>query len=247
MPSSGVFSSLSERTRKTWAYAIACVCGLMLVFVLLFTSLKLAVSNENWVRAQYEAYGLADELDMTNEDMTAAFMRMVDYMNGTVGSIQITVTVAGEEVEFYNEREMEHMLDVRRLWQLGENLRMVFLLICGVCFVFIFLLVYTEAWFVFARGILFSSAGLAVIAGIAYLFIAGNFSVFWVKFHELFFTNDLWLLNPAVDRMIWICPEFLFSEIITRAILMFLFPLFVILVDAGVIWYIRYQRKKNGY
>ena len=31
-------------------------------------------------------------------------------------------------------------------------------------------------------------------------------------FHLLFFTNDLWLLDPATDLLIRICPQSMFAE-----------------------------------
>ena len=47
-------------------------------------------------------------------------------------------------------------------------------------------------------------------------YVAVDFSSFWTKFHHIFFTNDLWLLDYDTDRMIRICPEQLFFDIVVR-------------------------------
>jgi hypothetical protein len=47
--------------------------------------------------------------------------------------------------------------------------------------------------------------------------------------------------------MIMICPEQLFSDIIQRFLLMFLFPMAIVLLDAGIIIYMQHKRKKAGF
>ena len=54
------------------------------------------------------------------------------------------------------------------------------------------------------------------------IWVLADFTAFWTAFHHMFFTNDLWLLDPRVDRMILICPEQLFFGIVVRFIGLFL-------------------------
>ena len=54
------------------------------------------------------------------------------------------------------------------------------------------------------------------------IWILADFTGFWTTFHQLFFTNDLWLLNPATDRMINLFPEAFFSHLVIRILLWFL-------------------------
>lgn len=48
------------------------------------------------------------------------------------------------------------------------------------------------------------------------LWILVDFTSFWTAFHHLFFSNQLWLLDPKTDFMILICPENLFSSLIMQ-------------------------------
>jgi len=58
-------------------------------------------------------------------------------------------------------------------------------------------------------------AFFAVIGAIALLLVS-DFNRYFTLFHEIFFNNDLWLLNPATDLMINLVPEqFFFDTAIT--------------------------------
>ncbi len=58
--------------------------------------------------------------------------------------------------------------------------------------------------------------------------IVTNFSRAFILFHKLFFTNDLWLLNPKTDWMIRLLPESFFQGIALRTAISFLVGLILI-------------------
>lgn len=64
------------------------------------------------------------------------------------------------------------------------------------------------------------SLGIIVAGIVVYAVI--DFSRFWVLFHEIFFTNDLWLLDPNVSVMINMFPEEFFNGMVMRIILTFI-------------------------
>ena len=80
-----------------------------------------------------------------------------------------------------------------------------------------------------------TAAGTALLA---YLF-SRDFSAAFTKFHEIFFTNDLWLFDPAEDYMIRMLPEGLFSDMVIRIGVLFIAGLAVLLI-ISMIW-----RKKS--
>jgi len=55
-----------------------------------------------------------------------------------------------------------------------------------------------------------------------------DFTSFWVSFHHLFFTNDLWLLNPETDVLIMMVPQQFFSDLVARIIIRFVSVFFVL-------------------
>ncbi|MCT1989293.1 DUF1461 domain-containing protein, partial [Helcococcus kunzii] len=52
--------------------------------------------------------------------------------------------------------------------------------------------------------------------------ISIDFSSAFVKFHKIFFDNDLWLLDPKTDLMIRMLPEKYFLNISIRIFLSFI-------------------------
>ena len=54
--------------------------------------------------------------------------------------------------------------------------------------------------------------GVAVIGGVG-IFAAFGFEAASTRFHELFFTNDLWLLDPERDHLIQMFPEAFWRDI----------------------------------
>jgi len=64
---------------------------------------------------------------------------------------------------------------------------------------------------VFAAAIVFLGIGFAI-----------DFTACFRVFHEIFFTNDLWMFDPAEDYMIRMLPEGFFSDMVIRIGLIFL-------------------------
>ena len=60
------------------------------------------------------------------------------------------------------------------------------------------------------------------------LFALIDFDSFWRNFHEIFFTNDLWLLDPRTDILIMMVPLQFFYDLVMRIVITFvlLFGLF---------------------
>ena len=170
---------------------------------------------------------------MSNEDMTEAIFRLVDYMEGRVDSIQLSVTEAGRVVEMYNRQEIDHMVDVRALYQAWRAVRtyggILAVIIIAVCMA---TLQRGERIGMLCRGFLIAAAVFGAVLILLGIWVAVDFNSFWTEFHHLFFTNDLWLMDYATCRMIRICPLPLFNEIVVRFALMFLVPFTLMLALA---------------
>ena len=54
------------------------------------------------------------------------------------------------------------------------------------------------------------------LAGLLALICALDFNRAFIAFHHLFFTNDLWLLDPRTDLLIRICPQSMFMGMAVR-------------------------------
>jgi integral membrane protein (TIGR01906 family) len=74
----------------------------------------------------------------------------------------------------------------------------------------------------------------AAVAVLGFL-LSRDFTAAFIRFHEIFFTNDLWLFDPAEDYMIRMLPEGLFSDFAVR-IGIILSAGLVILLICSIIW-----------
>lgn len=113
----------------------------------------------------------------------------------------------------FDEEEVRHMADVYALFNLMRKMN-VLASILGV-----------TALCVLSRreGLMgaFESIGrVSIILILLLLAFAGivvaNFGQAWTQFHEIFFTNDLWLMDPETDLMIQMLPEPFFFGMVKR-------------------------------
>jgi len=230
--------------KRGYAYFLTAFCSFLLLFVLLFASLKLCMNDEAWFAKKYTRLGTAEAIGMSDEDVNASINSMIDYMEGRKDSIQLTVTFEGKEVEMFNQREIAHMVDVRNLYQGVKTIALVAGIVCVVGFVHASVIMRRDALLALSRGYLIGM-GIFVLVVLCFgIWVLADFTSFWTAFHHLFFTNDLWLLDPRVDRMILICPEQLFFGIVVRFIGWFL--LVALILCALSILCLRIRRKNRA-
>ena len=107
------------------------------------------------------------------------------------------------------------MGEVRELFIGGMNIRTGACVAGALCLIFLLIsradikrLLSKSYWI--ALGI---SAGAVAVIGIA-SFV--DFNAVFVRFHHIFFDNDLWIFDPAEDYMIRMLPEGLFYDFVMR-------------------------------
>jgi len=170
----------------------------------------------------YDANETYEELNMSKSDLMMATDRLLDYIVGKEESLEFDVVVANQQTQMFNEKEIEHMVDVKTLYNAMVVVQYVgygmFLLsiIIGLAIykkkLFPILLEASKKALVFL---------LVIIVGIGLMAII-DFNSFWNAFHKVLFTNDLWLLNPATDRMIVMVPLHFFQQLVARIVLYWL-------------------------
>lgn len=199
------------------------IAGLLLLIGLLFSCLQWVMNDRTYIENAYTKLDHAAAMGMSTEDLVNATMRMIDYMEGRVDSIDLDVTVDGETVSMFNEQERIHMEDVRVLYQAWRDIRGFCLMAAIVLFILAALILRGEDRFrICCQGFLIASGVFLVCIAILGIWVVTDFTSFWVAFHHLFFTNDLWLFDGATSRMINMMPQEFFSGIIIRFALWFI-------------------------
>ncbi|HJD01236.1 MAG TPA: TIGR01906 family membrane protein [Candidatus Mediterraneibacter excrementavium] len=218
------------KSRKIVHYGAGLILGVALIAALLITSFEIAMyADFDVYRQEYEKYDVLSDLDMTMDDAMDVTRQMMAYLRGEGDTLSVITTVDGREQDFFNEQDRFHMGEVRDLFIGGLNIRTGALVIAVLC---VLLLIFTKADLkkVIPAGY---QAALAVTAA-ALLFLgiacAVDFNTVFVKFHHIFFDNDLWIFDPAEDYMIRMLPEGLFFDFVVRIGCIFAGLLAVLLV-----------------
>lgn len=143
-----------------------------------------------------------DQLSAVNREIRSYLLGFTDaplWIN--------VVTNEGASLSIFNDREVNHMVDVRNLmqlfWKIHEGLFILILSSLTISFIAFrddpLLKIATDV-----RAASLTGIGLFVI--LATLIFTGFDSAFY-KFHELMFTNDLWILNESTDRLLQMYPR----------------------------------------
>ncbi len=139
---------------------------------------------------------------------------------------------------YFNSREIRHMEDVKVLFERGFKIKKLSLAL--FLFGIIGLVVLGESSKI-AKGIFYGNLVWWFIIIILFMFTTMNFNKYFTYFHEIFFDNDLWLLNPYEDLLIQMLPEEFFINIFKRILLFFISILAII----QLISYIFMKKGKN--
>lgn len=218
--------------------------SLLFIIGLLFFSLRSIITKRDFFEKQYTQLGHAANMGMSTEHLVDATMRMIDYMEGRYDSIDLMVTVDGASVSMFNQREQDHMVDVRVLYQAWRAAAYAFI---GLFVLMaIWLLWRKRAQYFLTRAFLHASLAFLLLLLALGAWVFFDFNSFWTAFHHLFFTNDLWLLDPATSRMINMMPLELFFSIVLSMAARFLLVWGCLLVFAGVLHSNSKKKRPSG-
>lgn len=203
---------------KTIQRAAAFTAMFCVIIAMLITSFQIAIYGDpdyRFYQKEYEKYQVTESLYMDMEDVMKVTSYMMDYLIGKEEVLSIETEVEGRTQDFFNEQDRLHMEDVKNLFLGGLKLRTVMLLLAAVLVLFLIL---TKAELKkMLTGAYFAALGVfaILIAGLLVSF-AVDFTASFTVFHEIFFTNDLWMFDPAEDYMIRMLPEGFFYDMVMR-------------------------------
>jgi integral membrane protein TIGR01906 len=219
---------------KKIQWILGIVASLSLIIVLLITSFEIAVYGDySFYEEKYRKYNVQANIDMEMEDIMAVTREMVPYLRGNREDLVVMTTVAGESREFFNDREKAHMYDVQQLFIKGLQLRIICIIVIVLC---VAGLLMTKADWKRLLPLTYQigTAIFVVITGSLLFLFSRDFTKYFIIFHEIFFSNDLWILNPETDLMINILPEGFFMDMGIRIIVIFIvFMVASLLVSIG--------------
>ena len=164
---------------------------------------------------------VAKYLDVENDPQVSAkiteYIGLTDAEQDTFAA-EMAAFMAGEteaQPDILNEKEKQHMLDVRGLTQSAAGMSKTYLTIAVA-------LAVVAAWtgaklkkHIMPRligGLSAVTVIMVIVRNIMNQVAAGGFESLFVQMHQAIFTNDLWLMDPATDILIRMMPQPLFEQ-----------------------------------
>lgn len=212
------------------------VLSIILVIFLSLSCLLIALENSSFKTAiyshAYDEYNIQDATGKTHSQLMDITSNLLVYLRGDAGDEIL-------ETDF-NEREILHMRDVQVLFKYGFILKYISIIISISIIIFFFIKREKNILGEYMYKGLFINW---IIAGLLLIMIYLDFNKYFTYFHEIFFTNDLWLLDPRTDLLIQMLPEDFFITMAKKIGLSF-FTYVAILQGIGYAIYKR-GRGKN--
>ena len=169
-------------------------------------SVTWAVNDPGLYRNGFERYYTAQRSGIADADLIAIGTELRRYFNSGTEPLDVRAPIFGVEQEVFNQREIAHMYDVKRLvrgtyWvAIASGLWIAGTVALGIirC---------RRRWPVqTARIALWGGAvTLGAVVGVGMAAIA-SFDALFLLFHRLSFANDLWILDPRTDYLLILFP-----------------------------------------
>lgn len=191
----------------------AAVFTLALPLALVLTNIRILSFDADYWQRSYVRNEVDEWTGMSFGELAEATRQVQDYFRGGPPVSMVVEKVSlrpgnprwGPE-PLFNERERNHLADVRDLLQGAMGIQEV--TVAYLVGAALLLLAFGRAAGarMLARWTTIASLATLSLFAVLGLLALGDFSSFWTRFHELSFDNDLWLLEWETDYMIRFWP-----------------------------------------
>ncbi len=192
---------------------------MLLVLATLVACVEGVAFDRAFYNKEYDKLDAAAYVGVEREILDTATNTLLEYLEGKRANLDYEARINGESREYYNDKEKSHMVDVAALNQNAVALMRVAYPI-GAVLIVLACLLRKDARMLF-RVCFFSILGTLCAFGVLAAWAALDFNSFWINFHYVFFTNDLWILDPAESLMIRMFQQTLFFDMVTTILAWF--------------------------
>lgn len=209
----------------------------MLGFIFLITSLfmisiEVTAYDIDFYRAQFEKLDRAEVIGIEFEELMIVTDGLIDYLKDDRAALDMKADFDGELRQVFNEREISHMVDVKNLFILAGKIKWAGLAGAALLLIISLSITSRESTRRLSKSFIWAFIIFAGITSGAAYYAVTDFSSFWTNFHHIFFTNDLWLLDPSTDVLIMMVPEEFFFATVIRIVITFAAAVIVLLTSA---------------
>ena len=225
------------------AHRIAAVMAVPACLLFLVAgSVAWAVNDPGLYRNGFLRYDTAVRSGITDPDLVRIGAELRRYFNTAAEPLHVRAPIYGIEQDVFNDREIAHMYDVKRLvrgayWvAVGSGLWILLTLAAGF-------ILHRREYIGTAARLSVWGGGLTLLSVVAVGMVAmASFEQLFLLFHRLSFANDLWILNPRTDYLLILFPGgFWFDATMRVALTSVLGALLLLSAGSAILLYRRWR------
>lgn len=219
--------------KKILQMTLFIILDIFLFVSLLFSVVQVVVYNDAYFKWHYENHNIEEETGMSIAGLMEVTDKMMDYLIDKRDTLDMEATINGNIEEVFGEREKAHMEDVKVLFLQGKVFRDISSLTLLIVLIYFFAVrkKWLRDWLSQLKMFFIASF---VVVGIVGVLFASDFNKYFTIFHEIFFDNDLWLLDPRTDILINMVPEIFFFQTCMLVLTGFVLAIVLILTASKV-------------
>jgi integral membrane protein (TIGR01906 family) len=225
---------MHTKLKEYLLYPVFILLVLAIPILIISVAVNLYTGSVDLYTGGFARYHISAATGIGDSQLQGVARGMVDYFEGKVDSPQVEVDIRGIKRPVYNQKELIHLEDVRKIIDIFKMLEILSFIIFLAAGLYIY---FKSGVNRLLRGLQAGAVVSVAFLGSVMLWALIDFNSIFYFFHILSFSNDLWLLDPATDYLIMMFPEGFFFD---AAILI----VATIIATAIVIWVAAYAAKK---
>lgn len=217
--------------KKSRYYISSLIITIIIFLVILLTSIQIITFNRQYYNWHYSNYNISLTTNIEQKDLMYITNEMLKYLDGKRENLIIYSKVNGINQQVFGDREIYHMKDVQKLFVIAKYIRNIGFGLIIILFMTFYKLHKSilKKTLKYIKNCYLSIILLLIVISVI---ISTNFNHYFTVFHQIFFNNDLWLLDPKTDILINLVPLQFFIN--TAILILFIFIIFSILLIVAI-------------
>ena len=200
--------------KLTWLMYV--LIGIFFSLSLLLSAVEIVAFNNRHYDNMFRKYEVSKATGLEYEDLNVVIGDVLNYLKDDREVLDTMITMEELNKPAFGERAIIHMLDVKELFVKGRLIRTISLVFM-ISLISYLIIKKDQNWDrkltrTFRRT---ASINLLLVLFL-YILLQIDFYKYFTYFHLIFFSNDLWILDPNTELMIQMLPEGLFFDTAIR-------------------------------
>ncbi len=194
--------------------------GITLSLTILLTAVEWVSFDLSGHMKLFEKYNIPKETGLTMGELELVMEDILLYFEDERELLDTTIVIDSVEAPAFGERAILHMIDVKELFVKGRVIRNISL-VAAILLSLVIIKTQEKRLQVLTRTLFYMALGNFILMGLLFVLLQLDFYKYFTHFHEIFFDNDLWILDPSRELLIKMLPEGFFMDTAIKILSLF--------------------------